>query len=54
MSLRHPNVAKVELIAQALGPLCDQLVLGAAARWTCCSPILPLQRHGRLTRGSAR
>ncbi|MEK6663372.1 MAG: hypothetical protein AABY73_05835 [Pseudomonadota bacterium] len=26
MSLRHPNVAKVELIAQALGPLCDQLV----------------------------
>ncbi len=26
MSLRQPNVAKVELIAQALGPLCDQLV----------------------------
>ncbi len=26
MSLRYPNVAKVELIAQALGPLCDQLV----------------------------
>jgi hypothetical protein len=26
MSLRYPNVAKVELIAQALGPLCGQLV----------------------------
>ena len=26
MSLRRPNVAKVELIAQALGPLCNQLV----------------------------
>ena len=26
MSARYPNVAKVELIAQALGPLCNQLV----------------------------
>jgi len=26
MSTRYPNVEKVELIAQALGPVCDRLV----------------------------
>ena len=46
MNLRDPNVQMVEVVAQALGELCDELVFvgGCAAGLLCTSPTAPPPR----------